>query len=332
MPGYGGQQLHPVLADLGVAPLGQGDRLAASGGDLLVQHRPARLALGGLDQVADLLPLLHVVDEVQGGVVHLVVLVHLQHPLNDPGEVVNNVAVLAVEGGLPLGDQKQVEVPALIPGDVLHHPHIHAVGDPLLRQAQPQDIPGHLLALSHRREDDNPGVELVGGDKEAGERVQAGGEDLLRFRRLFSMFFPLSAALFSAASGLLQPRAADAGEDRLQAVLLPLYHIRREDAVLVQAQAGRGQAAGLLPAQVVQAVELVVRGQNQQGGVGGLFGGRLGNRLHSRLRLRLRGLIRCLCRSAAKQEGRELVFDGHFHITTFTQECFLSHYIGSGPR
>ena len=43
---------------------GQGHVPAALGGDLLVQDRAARLPLGGLDEAADLLPPVHVVDLV----------------------------------------------------------------------------------------------------------------------------------------------------------------------------------------------------------------------------------------------------------------------------
>ena len=104
MAGHRGQQRILVLTELGVAPLGQGDGFSALGWDFLIQHRAARLALCGADQAADLLPFFHVMDQIQGGVVHLVELIYLQHPLYHPWEVVYDVAVAPIEGGLALGD------------------------------------------------------------------------------------------------------------------------------------------------------------------------------------------------------------------------------------
>lgn len=142
-------------------PWGRGHVLAALGRDLLVQHRPPRLALGGLDQMADLLPLLHVVDEVEGGVVHLVKLIHLQHPLNNPGEVIHDVAVFPVKGRLPLGDEVQVEVPPLVMGDAVRQARVHAKADLVGNQRLVEHIPGELLPSADGREDDHPGVELI---------------------------------------------------------------------------------------------------------------------------------------------------------------------------
>ena len=102
MTRHGGDEGIPVLGDFGVPPLGKGHGLSTFGGDLLVGHGPARLALGGPDEVTDFLPLLHVADQVQGGVVHLAELVDLQHPLDSPGKIVHNVAVAPVKGVFPL--------------------------------------------------------------------------------------------------------------------------------------------------------------------------------------------------------------------------------------
>ena len=193
-----GQQGTLVLADLRISPLGQGDALAALGGDLLVQHCPARLALGGLDEPADLLALLHISDQVQGGVVHLVVFVHLQHPLDHPGEPVYNIAVLPVEGGLPLGNGVQGKVLVLIVAQPVGQAGVHAVADSLLDHRPVEHIPRQLLPGPHRREHEHPCVQLIRREEETGPGVQDHGLGLLFLSRLLP---GLAVVLFRILSG-----------------------------------------------------------------------------------------------------------------------------------
>ena len=143
---HGGDEGESVLADLGVPPLGQRYRFAALGGDLLIQHGPSGIALGGPDQPADLLPQLDVADQIQIGVVHLAVFIHLQDALYGPGKVVHNIAVLTVKGGLSPGNQEQMEVPLLVMGQPVHQPLVHAVRDTLVQHSPQEKLAVQLLA------------------------------------------------------------------------------------------------------------------------------------------------------------------------------------------
>ena len=124
----------------------------------MVQHRTARLSLGRADQAADLLPLLYIVDQVQRGVVHLVIFVHLEHTLNNTGEGIYNIAVLAVKGGLPPCQQKQVEIPVFIVSQPVRQTGIHPIDDTLCPHRLIEQIPGQLLSLLRRRKYQYPGV------------------------------------------------------------------------------------------------------------------------------------------------------------------------------
>ena len=172
MAGDGGQQGEAVLTDLRVFPLGKGDGFSALGRNLLVQHRPARFALGGLNQPADLLSLLHVADQIQGGVVHLIVLVHLQDTLDHPGEVIHNIAVFPVKGRLAFGNQEQGKIPPVIPGQPVHQLGVHTIGDALGNHGLIDQLTGELRALAHRGKHDHPGKELVCGEEKEGLGLQ----------------------------------------------------------------------------------------------------------------------------------------------------------------
>ena len=215
MARHGGDEGEPVLADLGIPPLGQGNGFAALGGDLLVQHGPPGVALGGLDQPADLLPQLHVADQIQVGVVHLPEFIHLQHPVDGPGEVVHDVAVLAVKGGLSPGDEEQVEIPFLVVRQPVHQALVHAEGDLLSQHGPQKQLSVQFLSRPYGGEHDDPGVELIRGEEEIGQRIKAQGGLRLLIRLLFA-----GAAGLLAVPDLLQPRAAHAGHGRAQAAQL----------------------------------------------------------------------------------------------------------------
>ncbi len=229
-----GQQRDAVLTDLRIPPRRQRHGFAAFGGDLLVQHCPARLALGGPDQMADLLPLLYIADLVQGRVVHLPELVYLQHPLDHPGEIIHNIAVFPIEGGFPAGNQEQVEIPPLVPAHMVHHLCVYAVVDLLVYQGLVEHLPGDLLARPHRRENDYPGVELICGEEEVGERVQRGQLRCLLFFSLLLAILALAVSfLLVPVVDLLQPRLTDAGQDCFQPFLLLFHQLHGENPVFI---------------------------------------------------------------------------------------------------
>ena len=230
MPRHGGDEGEPVLADLGVPPLGQGNGFAALGGDLLVQHGPPGVALGGLDQPADLLPQLHVADQIQVGVVHLPEFIHLQHPVDGPGEVVHNVAVFPVKGGLPLGEGEQVEVLSVMDRQAVHQMLVYAVGDALIQHGLKEQIPTDLLPLPDGGEDDDPGIELIRGEEEVGLGVQ--GQSFFRLLQLLLVLLLAELALIELLY-LLHTGAAEAGEGCAQTGQLPPDHLLGKCALLV---------------------------------------------------------------------------------------------------
>ena len=297
---HGGDEGVPVLGDFSVAPLGEGHGLSALGGNFLVGHRPARLTLGGTDEVADFLSLLRVADEVQGRVVHLAKLIDLQHPLNFPGEIVHNVAVAPIEGVLPLCYQVQVEIAVPLPGRPVQEGRVQAKGNPLGRQGLVNHVPGHVGALSHGGENQHPGIDFIRGEIEPGAGVH---------HQLFLLSLRLSLGLFLAvlapgpALGRLQPGAADALQGRLQPVHLFIQHLRRQHAVLVHAQMRVGQRSGLLLAEFVELADGVVRWYFQAGRI---VGGGLRNTLGllgRMLLLREKRLIHGLLFFRAEQKG-----------------------------
>ena len=230
MTRHGGDEGVPVLADFGVAPFGKGHGFSALGGNLLVGHRPARLSLGGADEVADFLPLLHVADEVQGGVIHLAKLVYLQHPLKGPGEVIHNVAVAPVEGGLPLCHQIQAEIAVPVMSRPVQQGCVQAEGDALGRQGLVNHVPGHFRALPHGGKNQHPGVDFIGREIEPRAGIH---------HQLFFLGLPFSLGLFLAvlapgpAFGRLQPGAADAFQGGLQPVFLLVQQLLRQIRKLV---------------------------------------------------------------------------------------------------
>ena len=167
-------------------------------------------------------------DQVQGRVVHLVVLVHLEHPLHHPGHIVHNIPVLAVEGGLALGDQEQVEIAFLVMGQPVRQPLVQAVDDPLILQGLVEQLPGQLPPLARGREHHHPGKQLVGGQEDPGMGVHP--------RRLFLRILPvlpLGRLLLPGLFGVLvlvldglQPEGGRRPHSPLEPGLLLLHHLR----------------------------------------------------------------------------------------------------------
>ena len=193
MASDGGHQGVPVLADLRIPALGEGYGLSALGGNLLIQHRPARFAVGGTDQTADLLALFYVADQVQGGIVHLAKLIHRQDPFQHPGHIVHDVAVPPVKGRGPLCYQVQVKIPIPLVGQAVQQGHIQAVTDALGLQVLVKHIPGQICPRPHRRENHQPGVQLVGGEEKPGAGVQHQSLFFLALRFFLAVLAPASA-------------------------------------------------------------------------------------------------------------------------------------------
>ena len=312
IPRDGGHQQGAVLADLRIPALGKGHGLAALGGDLGVQHRPPRLALGGLDEPADLLALLHVVDQVQGGVVHPVELIHLQNADRLSREIVHDVAVGPVKGGLPHGGQEEGKVLFPLRGQPFDPMGVHAVEDPVLRHGPVEHLLGDLLPIAHRREHDAPSIELIRREEEAGLGVQ--DQLILLFRALLRplllILVLLLGVLLRLVLGLGLPQAGGAlsHQHGLQPLPLDLHHLLGQDAVLIQTEVGRGQIARLLTAQMVQPVKRVLRWQLQLGEVD------LPRRFRRLSRLRLRRLdgggllLRRFLLLLPEQQLRQLTF------------------------
>ena len=259
-------------------------------------------------------------DEVEGRVIHLVKFVHLQHPLYLPGEIVHNVAVLAVKGRFPLGDQIQVEVPFVIVGQLVDQTGVHAVGDLLRHQGLIQHFAAQLRALPHRREYQHPRIELVGGEVEKRLGVQNHRSLVLRglilfivlllvllFIVLFLVVLLFLLFLLFGPLGGLQPCAARCNQRCPQPVQLPAHHLRRQYALLVQTDAGRRQIAGLVPPLGVETENGVILGQLQKGHAERAGAGKLRRDLVNGFRLsagrfRLFGLL-------TEQKVREFVLD-----------------------
>ena len=258
MSRHGSDQGVTVLADLGVPPPGEGNGFAALGGDLLIGHRPARLALGGADQVADFSPFLHVADHVQRGVVHLSELIDLQRPLENPGEAVDNVAVASVESVFSLCHQVEIEVPVPVMGRPVQQGGIQTEGNALSRQSLVDHVPGNFRPRPDGREDYHPGVNFVGGEVKPGTGVHDQHRLLLRLVFLFLVVLAPVSAL-----GRLCPGAAHAFQGGLKTGLFLLQKLRRQNAVLIHQQPGIGQGNSLLPAEFMELEDGVVRGKLQ---------------------------------------------------------------------
>ena len=244
-------------------------------------------------------------NQVQRGIVHPVELVDLQHPGHRPREAVHNVSVSAVEGGLPPGDEIQVEIHVLVPGKPVGQLGVHAVGDSLLQHGLIEYFPGKLRALSHRGKHDDPGIKLVCGQKKPRQRVKNQG---LVLRRLLLLFLFGLPSFFLLAPNLFQPGRGHAEQSCAQPVPLLLHNLLRQNAVLIQTNPGQGQIALFLPAEVVELIDRMLLRQIQHSRIRDAAGRRLRNGFR-RMSLLLKALLlfRRL-RFGTEQKLRELVF------------------------
>ena len=103
--------------------------------------------------MADFLPLFHIADQVQRGVVHLTELVYFQFPLDNPGEVVHNVAVSPVEGRLAFCHQIEVEIAVPVVGHPVQQSGLQSIRDALGRQGLIDHVPRQFRSRSHRGKD-----------------------------------------------------------------------------------------------------------------------------------------------------------------------------------
>ena len=237
-------------------------------------------------------------DQIQGGVIHLVKFVYLKNALDLSGEVVHDVSVFSVERGLAVGDEIELEIAFFLMGHPVRQAGVHAEGDILSEHAPVKAVAGQLLALPDGGEHQRPGVQLVGGNEKPRLRVQGQRFVVLAFFRALCRF---------------QPGVGRVAQRRLNTFFLLLHQLRRQYAELVQRNLRCVQmAVVLLPAQLVELVERVVRGNLDQRGVRG----DLRSRLRCRSLLRKEGVLRGVLRWGTEQEGHEFIHQRHVCNTT----------------
>ncbi len=244
MAWHTGHQPGSVLADFGVAAFGQNRRLAAFGGNRLIEHIHPRLALCRQNQPADFVSLGHILNPIQIGIIRLIVFVHLQKVLGTAGKGVDNIAVLAVKGRLAHGDHIQRAIPMLIPRQPVRQGFIDAIGDSFGLEPPVNHIPVDLLADARRRKHQHPGRQLVGGKIKPELRVQVWRRIVLPGLRL------------------VQPRKAGGGKGLPQAGHFLFGQALWQNPLFIQTNAGRGYLSLFFAcAQGVQPIQRMVRRQ-----------------------------------------------------------------------
>ena len=197
-------------------------------------------------------------NKIEGGVIHLVKLVYFQRPLNDPGEIVNDVAICSVERRLPTGDQAEVEIFLITVGQLVYSAGIHSIADTALYQRLIELVPGQLLPAPHWGKHKDPGQKFIGGEEKPGQRIQHRrsllGLSLLFRRRLFLrgllpgfspfvflLFLSLTALVLS--SDFLHTRIAGRRNLHPKPAKLRMYRLQRQRSLLIQTEAGGGQVS-----------------------------------------------------------------------------------------
>ena len=248
-----------VLRNLRILSLGKRHFLAAPGRDLLVQHRAAGFPLSGKDQAANFLPLFYIIDQIQRRIVHLVELIHFQNPFHFSGKVFYNIAILPVKSRFSPGNQVQVKIFSLLPGEPVRDPGVYAIENPFVSKRLIEGLPGEFRAFSCRGKHHHPGIELIHRKEKAGQSIQ-------RRQFILPLLFLLLLGTLSPAFlvHLFQSGSAGAGEKCFQSFVFLLHHIRRERSILIQTNPRRRQIARFLSPQVKKRIKRVFGGQLQR--------------------------------------------------------------------
>ena len=187
-------------------------------------------------------------------------------------------------------------------GHLIQQGGIQAVGDSLRRQGLIDHIPSHFRPLSHRREDQHPGIEFVGGKVEPGPGIHCQLLfPCLRLTlgfRLFLAVFPTGPALSRFEAG-----AANAVQRRLQPVFLLLHHLSGKHTVLVHTQLGIREGPVFSLPEIMELPDRMIRGNFQSGRIIGNRRRGFRNLLGYMLLFRQKRFICLLLFFGAEQEG-----------------------------